>query len=1065
MKAPLRYLAIFCLALLPRVAALGQYVTPDEPAWVLRSVHFRAALHAGRPADTLQSGHPGVTTMWAGTLAISAQATFDPGARDAIAQLEPVTQLDPAADAPYRAAGRLLTAGRIAVALINALGLVALYALACRLVPAPAALLAASLFALDPLAAGLGGLLHLDALATTFMALSLTSLPLPPLPSPGGTTYSSKEGLPPARRGERGLGVWGEVLAGVCAGLAVLSKSPAAYAGLAAGVLILADGVIRRRRPVDIVKTLAVFGIAAALTVVILYPATWAATADVLALTFGFAGSLQDQSAWPVFFMGRTAPQAGATFYPVALAFRLTPAMLIGAVLALVTTVLDWRRRAGGANPALALAALVYAVGYLGFITLAATKYDRYLLPIFPALALLAGLGWWRAIQWLRGPRRMAFAGAALLALTAAQLAVSHPYYLTSYNPLLGGAATAARVLRAGWGEAAGAAARALAADPATANQWIATTEVPTFAPLYPGRTLWLSEATWPQADRVLLTLGDQQSDRHGFDAWYAIGPAEPLAAAPYAAWLVAPAAPRAQVEYLNAQTAAGEVVILDRPGYVSRQYTGPAQVIVLDGRIELTALGAALAPAQGATAAWHVTQHGDSPVLRALVDRTLSAAASTAPESDREDVLRYALTPGAALVPPAARARFAGVAWLVDAAFWPRQVKYPESAFLYAAWQPLTTGDYAGLVTLADDAGTEWVSVMQPLDTAQPGEVRYGLALPPGIPPGAYHARVQIVRAADESALGTWAADERFLGTRVALGEVQVVSPEFGPALEELPIPWRRTQSFEAGLALLGTGFSDGQAYSGDRVTIDLWWQQTGASAASMDAACKTLHWSLTAPELAGQSGTLPLSRYAPERWGQGEIVHEYYTLELDTNLPGGTYALAVSPGCTAAGAATLGTLDIAPRARSFDLPAAIGYPMTVQAGDFAVLRGYDLAATDLRAGETVSLTLYWQAQARPQEDYTVSVKLLAQEGQSIVTQIDRFPQDGAAPTATWVPGQVVIDAYQLTLPSELAPGTYAVAVSVYSTLTGSQPLRDAGGWQLPGDRAILVSQVIILP
>jgi 4-amino-4-deoxy-L-arabinose transferase-like glycosyltransferase len=1064
-KAPLRYLAVFCLALLPRLAALGQYVTPDEPAWVLRSVHFRAALLAGRPADTLQSGHPGVTTMWAGSLAISVQAAFDPGARDAIAQLEPVTQLSPADDAPYRAAGRLLTAGRVAVALINALGLVALYALACRLVPAPAALLAAGLFALDPLAAGLGGLLHVDALATMFMALCLTSLPLPPLPSPGGRTLFSNEAASPARRGERGLGVWGVALAGVCAGLAVLSKSPSAYVGLFAGLLILAEGVIRRRRLIDVVKTLALFGAAALVTIVTLYPAAWAATGAVLARVFGTAGRHQGASAWPVFFMGRTTLQAGATFYPVALAFRLTPAMAIGVVLALATAVFDWRRRAGAANTRFAPTVLAYAIGYLILITLAAKKFDRYMLPIFPALALLAGLGWWRVIQWLREPKRVAFAGAALLALTAAQLAFSHPYYLTSYDPLLGGAATAARVLPAGWGEAAGAAARALAADPDTANEWIATAEVPSFAPLYPGHTLWLSETTWPQADQVLLTLTEQQSDPHGFKVWYAAGPAQAVAAAPYAAWLVAPAAPRALVAYLDAHTAAGEAVIFDRPGYASRHYGGPANAIVLDGRADPAALGAALAPAQGATAAWHVTQHGDSPVLRSLVDRVLSAASAAAPEGDQEGVLRYALSPGAALTPPAARARFTDVAWLIDAAFWPRQVKYPESAFLYAAWQPLRAGDYAGLVTLVDDAGIEWVSVMQPLNTAQPHEALYGLALPPGIPPGTYHARVQIVRAADEGALGAWAADDRFLGTSVALGEVQVVSPEFGPAVEELPILWRRTQGFEAGLALLGTGFNGGQTYSGDRVAIDLWWQQTSSTAASMNAACKTLRWSLSTPAGAGQSGTLPLSRYAPERWGQGEIVHEYYTLELDTNLPGGTYALAVSPGCAAAGAATLGTLDVLPRARSFDLPVAIGYPMTVQAGDFAVLRGYDLAGAGLRAGETVSLTLYWQARARPPEDYTISVKLLAPDRQSIVTQIDRFPQDGAAPTATWVPGQVVADAYQLTLPPDLAPGTYDIAVSVYSTLTGSQPLRDAGGWQLPGDRAILSSQVTILP
>ena len=57
---------LFISALLPRLFAIGRYITPDELNWIHRSVRFREALLAGRWAETLVSGHPGVTTTWAG---------------------------------------------------------------------------------------------------------------------------------------------------------------------------------------------------------------------------------------------------------------------------------------------------------------------------------------------------------------------------------------------------------------------------------------------------------------------------------------------------------------------------------------------------------------------------------------------------------------------------------------------------------------------------------------------------------------------------------------------------------------------------------------------------------------------------------------------------------------------------------------------------------------------------------------------------------------------------------------------------------------------------------------
>jgi hypothetical protein len=100
-------------------------------------------------------------------------------------------------------------------------------------------------------------------------------------------------------------------------------------------------------------------------------------------------------------------------------------------------------------------------------MTLGPKKFDRYTLPTWPALLVLAAAGYggwmrlargWASRMGKRLPARVAGAGygvliAAILALEGYGLARYHPYYLSYYNPLVGGGAAAQRTLLIGWGE------------------------------------------------------------------------------------------------------------------------------------------------------------------------------------------------------------------------------------------------------------------------------------------------------------------------------------------------------------------------------------------------------------------------------------------------------------------------------------------------------------------------------------------------------------------------------------------------------------------------------------
>ncbi|MCB0217877.1 MAG: phospholipid carrier-dependent glycosyltransferase, partial [Chloroflexi bacterium] len=60
-----------------RLGGPGRYIASDELRWTCRAINFHAALVEGRPADTFQVGHPGVLTMWLGSLALPLEAAGD----------------------------------------------------------------------------------------------------------------------------------------------------------------------------------------------------------------------------------------------------------------------------------------------------------------------------------------------------------------------------------------------------------------------------------------------------------------------------------------------------------------------------------------------------------------------------------------------------------------------------------------------------------------------------------------------------------------------------------------------------------------------------------------------------------------------------------------------------------------------------------------------------------------------------------------------------------------------------------------------------------------------------
>jgi hypothetical protein len=125
--------------------------------------------------------------------------------------------------------------------------------------------------------------------------------------------------------------------------------------------------------------------------------------------------------------------------------------------------------------------------------------------------------------------------------------------------------------------------------------------------------------------------------------------------------------------------------------------------------------------------------------------------------------------------------------------------------------------------------------------------------------------------------------------------------------------------------------------------------------------------------------------------------------------------------------------------------------------------LRGFDLKDTTATPGETLPLTLYWQAEGPTDVDYTVFVHLVGPDDQ-IHGQVDYLPAGGAAPTRSWAPGQVIVDEIALPVADTAPAGRYRIRVGMYDAASGGRlPIRDASGATLPDEQLPLPVRIEI--
>jgi 4-amino-4-deoxy-L-arabinose transferase-like glycosyltransferase len=444
------YLAIGLAALLPRVLDLGRWLSGDEASfWLHRADTFLRAIRTGDFAATAITTHPGVTTMWLGSAGLVLH--------DALANWGLLHDFSFAT---------FLAIVRLPTALTHVAGVLVGYALLRRMFAPALAALAALLWAADPFVIAFSRVLHVDALPATFMTISLLAACL----------FWHHE------RRRRWL-----IISAVAGGLAILSKSPSLVLLPAVGLVALLAAFGAGQRPTtkdeglwaeppatstawpkktptpflsrlsSFVSPLAIWSAIATLTVFALWPALWVGPLQAYEqVRVGVEVEGASPHMLGNFFLGQEDDAPGLLFYPVALALRLTPWTLLG----LLAPPFVWRRAKQLERRDL-LALLCFVVIFMAAMSLFPKKFNRYLVPAFPAFDILAAFGLAGIGDWLRRKSLSADLQSALKGVWLAGIALAavlnaaywHPYGIVAFNQLFGGAAAGPRAFAIGWGE------------------------------------------------------------------------------------------------------------------------------------------------------------------------------------------------------------------------------------------------------------------------------------------------------------------------------------------------------------------------------------------------------------------------------------------------------------------------------------------------------------------------------------------------------------------------------------------------------------------------------------
>jgi len=293
----------------------------------------------------------------------------------------------------------------------------------------------------------------------------------------------------------------------------------------------------------------------------------------------------------------------------------------------------------------------------------------------------------------------------------------------------------------------------------------------------------------------------------------------------------------------------------------------------------------------------------------------------------------------------------------------------------------------------------------------------------------------------------------------RPAYARARLLTPEQATSLAT-PIHARFGQAME----LIGYAVQ-GELAPGGFMEVDLYWHCLAPMATDYSVAVQALD-----PERRFYGGTVNYpgrGSYPTSLWQPGQIIEDRHRFTLGADLPVPTYVqiqvdvldldtgayLPVSPATEPGQRSVLaGRLPVPDREAQ---RVRVTRPMATY-GDRIELARSQVEGI-VQPGATLEMRLVWRCRAALDQDYTVFVHLLDEDGH-ILAQADGPPVSGRYPTSLWSPREQVPDIRRLEIPASADAGSLRLAVGWYLLGTGERlPAHDASGEPLPNAQLLI--------
>lgn len=183
-----------------------------------------------------------------------------------------------------------------------------------------------------------------------------------------------------------------------------------------------------------------------------------------------------------------------------------------------------------------------------------------------------------------------------------------------------------------------------------------------------------------------------------------------------------------------------------------------------------------------------------------------------------------------------------------------------------------------------------------------------------------------------------------------------------------------------------------------------------------------------VSVPDPPGEVFSVHLLDPANQRHDPTSHTGPLYLFEVNPQMPGGAYALEFQRDDVTA--VTPPALHIETADRQFEV-GPISQPVEANFAHQVALLGYDLPASQVAPGDSLPVTLYWQALRAPAGHFIAFNHLVDASG-TRHGGTDRLPRDVYS-TLLWAPGEIVTDSFAIPIDPATPPGTYHLLVGWY--------------------------------